>query len=165
MSATMRKTHMPLPSIDAPVRNARMEDIPSIVELLNQQWSHSEYADTPLDPMVARRDLRLAIKSKNNHCQVYLSGGEAKGVCVGAIHEVFGSRSRGATTVILYVCPSHAGHGIKLLSGYLRWARKGVVVDQISVGVTSGLGDQERVEKLLAAFGFLKYGTAWKLKR
>lgn len=146
------------------IREAKFKEIPKLVELLlkaNEEFGH---ASVPVCKDTIRNTLQRVINQPHHAAFVLIDDdGVFRGIMVGLVNQLWYSRKRQVTDLIFYVDKNTRGHGAKLLSAYMAWARTVSNVKEIMVGITSGTDEMDRVDGLLRVTGMNKVGGTYAL--
>ena len=91
--------------------------------------------------------------------------GSVEGVFIGVTHQLWYSRKKQSTDLFFYVTDKGRGWGSSLLRAYIRWARMNKGVAEITLGITSGIGDMNRTRQLYERMGAIKMGDSFILPK
>lgn len=146
------------------VREAEFKEIPKIVELLEKANAEFGHASIPFCHDTTRNTLQRVINQRE-HVAFLLVGEDntLQGIMVGLTNQLWYSRKRQIVDLIYYVEKESRGHGARLMTSFLAWARSVPNVMEISLGITSGIDTVARVEGLLKASGLKKVGALYSL--
>ena len=99
--------------------------------------------------------------SKAKRINVVDVAGSVEGVFIGVTHQLWYSRKKQSTDLFFYVTDKGRGWGSSLLRAYIRWARTNKGVAEITLGITSGIGDMNRTRQLYERMGAIKIGDSF----
>ena len=155
------------------IRDAMFGDIMSCVSFIKSAHERSIYADRcGVDVEELKGLLKHSIIHNGDtnraatHIQVAEQDGKVAGLIIGMLSPVYliGDRLM-ATDVFYLVGPDvHPKDSIKLLDGFLSWAKSCPKVIEIKCGVSDAMGDWKRTEKLYRRKGFEPAGTMFSMR-
>lgn len=140
------------------VRVATGKDLNKLVKLLEKANYEFGKESIPFCPKTTRNMIQRVINHQNHICYVLDDEGELRGVLAGLNNQLWYSKKRQVTDLIYFVEEGTRGHGVRLLSAFLGWARAIPNLGEISMSVTSGANNVERTERLLEASGLIRVG-------
>ena len=71
---------------------------------------------------------------------------------------LFYSRKKQSADLFFYVTEKGTGHGANLMRRFITWSKKNNGVKEIALGVSSGIGDSDRVKQLYERMGATRVG-------
>jgi len=146
------------------IRIATNGDIKQIANVVKEAHKLSISNSVPLDEKTLEKNLQICILSKEHLVNV-VDLGTIEGVFIGVTHQLWYSRKKQAADLFFYVTEEGKGWGAPLLRRYIQWARVNPGVAEISMGVSSGIGDIERTCKLYERMGAVKTGDNFVLPK
>jgi hypothetical protein len=81
-----------------------------------------------------------------------------QGFLLGLVDSLFFSRDRYATDIAIYVRDGYRHLAPRLAKEFITWAESKPRVRQITLGISSGIGDQERIGKMYETLGLSRVG-------
>ena len=145
------------------IREATKKDLKKIVTLLESASEEFGHASVPFCPDTTRNMIQRVINHQNHVVFILVDGDKVKGVLAGLNNQLWYSKKRQVSDLIFYVDSETRGYGARLLSTFLGWARKVPNVVEISIGITSGAKDIDRIGGLLTAVGMTKVGGTYTM--
>lgn len=148
----------------AKVREAGIQDIRRILELGKELLGKSVYAGTEVDDIKFKRACATLIGSKMGCVFVVVDEGNiAQGFILGMVDDLFFSKSKYATDLATYVTDEFRMLAPFMIRRFITWAKsKGV--SEITLGISSGIGDTQRVGRLYERLGFSPVGGMFAMK-
>jgi len=143
------------------VRVARFSDTKALVALFKE--AHSEFGTAPFCPETTRNTIQRAVNQRNAGIFALTDNGEIVGALIAVMNQLWYSKARQIADIIFYVKPSSRGHGNKLLTAYLGWAREQRNVGEVMLGITSGSDTEGRIDALLKHFSMMPVGANYRL--
>jgi hypothetical protein len=140
------------------IRKAKEGDITRIIEICKEAHELSISKDVPLDVKILRKNIQVCILSREHLVLVVELDDCVEGIFIGVTHQLWYSRRKQATDLILYVTDNGMGWGAKLMRRFIGWAKENPGVKEIMLGISSGIGDSERTKKLYERMGAVKIG-------
>lgn len=140
------------------IRHATLADIPELLELSYEVHGKTHYRAVPLDERVYTGTLRRMIASKQHCVLLAKKDDELVGFLLGITQQVFFSRKKYATDLVIYVKPDSGTAGAQLVMRFLAWARSQPGVLQIILGVSSDIVDEQKVDQLYKRYGLRRTG-------
>ena len=140
------------------IRKAKEGDITRIIEICKEAHELSISKDVPLDVKILRKNIQVCILSREHLVLVVELDDCVEGIFIGVPHQLWYSRRKQATDLILYVTDNGKGWGAKLMRRFIGWAKENPGVKEIMLGISSGIGDSERNKKLYERMGAVKIG-------
>lgn len=135
------------------VRKMRMTDISRICEIAAHAWRNSTYEPIEPDVDVFVKFLKESIVARHAAAFVASINERVEGVIIGHIYPWYFSRSSFATERFFLVSDIGKGVGARLLFRFLSWAKAHDNVNIIHLVASSGMPNQERVERLYGKLG------------
>ena len=146
------------------IRSAKNSDIKKIVDIVKEAHQLSVSKKVPLDEKTLEKNLQICILSREHLVNV-VDVGSIEGVFIGVTNQLWYSRKKQAADLFFYVTDKGKGWGASLLRRYIQWARTNTGVSEISMGVSSGIGDIERTSKLYERMGAVRTGNNFVLPK
>ncbi|MBW2690539.1 MAG: hypothetical protein JRC99_11480 [Deltaproteobacteria bacterium] len=145
----------------------RLADIPDIdeitklgMELLNQ----SVYAGIKPDVPKFRMLVAGLIGSKLSVVYVITDDNDKpQGFFLGIIDDLFFSRQRVATDLAVYVRKAFRSQAPKMFRMFIKWAKSKPRVAEISFGISSGIGNVDRVGRMYENLGLTHVGGIYRM--
>ena len=147
------------------IRVAKTSDIKQIIKVCKEAHQLSVSKDVPLDDKILWKNLQICILSAEHQVNVVDVAGSVEGVFIGVTHQLWYSRKKQSTDLFFYVTDKGRGWGSSLLRAYIRWARMNKGVAEITLGITSGIGDMNRTRQLYERMGAIKMGDSFILPK
>lgn len=130
-------------------------------ELLEQ----SVYAGIKMDDQRFKTTVAALIGSKNGAVFVIVDDdNQPQGFLLGIIDELFFSRSRYATDLAMYVSKPYRIWAPFMVKRFIRWAKSKPLVAEVTLGVSAGIGDTDRIGKLYRRLGFQPVGGIYVMR-
>lgn len=139
-------------------REAVQADLDSLVALLREGQSNSQFADIPVDDYRAIPNIEAFLKEPSVLCLVLADGDEIVGALLAQIIPLWWAYGDAAQDVFFYVKPDYRGRGIRLMRAYRRWAKAFESVIYIHYGISFGGPEAEKTAQLYRALGFSEAG-------
>lgn len=157
------------------VRPARFADLPRLVEIMAEAYEQTHYARNGLvgfEPAAARSIIGQSIQrhgaptASGRYVAVTERGGRAEAFIIGVVDRIYHVGDRCSATDLFWLRSpaSPATDGVKLLPGFVAWAKHHPLVVEITCGTTDILGDHRRVGRVLQRAGFTPYGSIYRLE-
>lgn len=143
------------------VKVAVFSDSKALVALFKE--AHSEYGSATFCPETTRNTVQRAINQPNSGIFILCIDKEIVGALIAVMNQLWYSRERQIADLIYYVKPTARGHGSKLLTAYLGWAREQKHVGEIMLGITSGSDTEGRIATMLQHFSMSPVGANYRL--
>ena len=118
-----------------------------------------------IDPKTLRNNLQVCILSAEHFVLVVELEGEIEGVFIGVTHQLWYSKKKQATDLFFYVTEKGTGWGAKMMRRFISWAKENPGVEEIMLGISSGIGDTDRTRKLYERMGAVKIGDNFILSQ
>jgi|TARA_Y100000310_G_scaffold279895_1_gene299299 N-acetylglutamate synthase-like GNAT family acetyltransferase len=146
------------------IRDATLKDIPELIEFLKPFHDEGGYMDISIDAKVMKINLQNMLSSPMHKIWVVERDGE---ICasLGVVStEIWYSKRHYATN--LFLCSNNKGKGSAgfLLRKFKKWCDSRPIIRDVTLGITSEIGDIKRVEQLYQAIGFKRLGGLFRLK-
>ena len=144
-------------------REALVKDIYPLIEFLTPFHEGGGYKDISINRKTAHKNLTHMISSPMHKIWIVEKDGE---ICaaLGVIStELWFAKKHYATN--LFLCANNDGKGKAgfLLRRMKRWVESRPLISDVTLSVTSEIGDNERVGKLYNAVGFKRLGGVYRL--
>jgi len=146
------------------IRDATLNDVHPLVDFLTPFHDNGGYKDIKIDRKVASENLRSMLSSKMHHIWVVEREGEICAALGVVSTELWFTKRHYATN--LFFCSNDKGKGSGgfLLRKFRRWVSDRPIIKDVTLGITSELGEVDRVEKLYQAVGFENLGGLFRLR-
>jgi len=142
------------------IRLADIPDMDAICELASELLEQSIYNDIKPDETKFRLFVAGMMGSKGGIVLLIVDENDKpQGFLLGVLEELFFSRQRMATDLAVYVREGYRNLAPRLLKTFVTWAESKVRVAQITLGISSGIGDPERTCKMYEKLGFTQVGS------
>jgi len=145
------------------IKEATGKDLKKIVKLLEGAHVEFGHASVPFDSDTVRNMIQRVITHQNHIAFILVDGKQIRGILAGLNNQLWYSRKRQVTDLIFYVETGTRGYGARLLSVFLGWARKVPNIGEISMGITSGAKNIDRIGALFEAVGMSKVGGTYSM--
>ena len=147
------------------IRIAKNSDIKQIIRVCQEAHQLSLSKDVPLDEKILRKNIQVCVLSAEHLLNVVDVAGSIEGVFIGVTNQLWYSKKKQSTDLFFYVTDKGRGWGSSLLRAYIRWARTNKGVAEITLGITSGIGDMNRTRQLYERMGAIKMGDSFILPK
>ena len=147
------------------IRAANNSDIKQITRVCKEAHQLSISNDVPLDEKILWKNIQVCVLSAEHLVNVVDVAGSVEGVFIGVTHQLWYSKKKQSTDLFFYVTDKGRGWGSSLLRAYIRWARTNKGVAEITLGITSGIGDMNRTRQLYERMGAIKMGDSFILPK
>jgi len=132
----------------------------AICELANELLKQSIYSDIKPDETKFRLFVAGIMGSKGGIVLLIVDENDKpQGFLLGVLEELFFSRQRMATDLAAYVREGYRNLAPRLFKTFITWAESKARVAQITLGISSGIGDPERTCKMYEKLGFAQVGS------
>lgn len=147
------------------VRLADITDIKRIHELAQELLADSVYAGIKMDDKQFKLTVAGLIGSKTGAVFVIVDEDDTvQGFLLGIIDNLFFSRARYATDLATYVRPAFRAFAPFMFRRFTKWARSKPGVAEITLGISSGIGDTERVGRFYQRLGYQPVGGLYVMR-
>lgn len=144
------------------IRQGRLEDIQPIFEI--GQWYLDQIHDGyKIDWKQGPKDLRFLINSKQARVLVAEVDGKVVGALIGQVVKQAFVDIRYATDLAFIVKPGHPIQAVMLARHFIHWARKQPNVREVTLQISSGLRNNERVARMYEKLGMKNMGACFTL--
>jgi hypothetical protein len=141
------------------IRLGDVPDIDAIVELALEIKEHSSYAGIKMDHQKFRLLVANMMSDKTSRVILVVDDDDKpQGFLIGLVEELFFSRSRYATDLVVYVRKEFRYLAPIMFRSFIQWALTKPRVVRIMFGISSGVGDPERTGKLYESLGLSRVG-------
>jgi hypothetical protein len=146
------------------IRDANLKDVQPLIDFLTPFHDNGGYKDIKINRKVASDNLIAMLSSKMHHIWIVEKEGEICAALGVVSTELWFTKRHYATN--LFFCSSNKGKGTAgfLLRKFKRWVADRPIIKDVTLGITSELGEVQRVEKLYEAVGFANLGGLYRLK-
>lgn len=153
------------------IRPAKFADAPALERLIRSQHAQSKYAhrcginDKALSQLV----LGLVAGMTQNgpqatHLSVSVEDGKVVGFIAGTLSRIYNIGDKLAASDLFLVNEGRATASLKLVDGYIAWARANPKVLEIGLSWTDALPGAERIAALAARKGFTRTGEIFAMQ-
>ena len=141
------------------IRLADIPDIDEICELGAELLAQSVYSDIKPDESKYRLFIAGLMGTKKGAVFIAVDDDDKpQGMLLGLIDDLFFSRYSYATDVAFYVREGYRHLVPGLMKRFMAWAEGKTRVVYISLGISSGTGDLERIGQVYESFGLARVG-------
>lgn len=147
------------------IRKAEFKDVSGIMEVAKDAHEKSLSSSVSIDPKTLRNSLQVCILSAEHFVLVVELDGEIEGLFIGVTHQLWYSKKKQATDLFFYVTEKGTGWGAKMMRRFISWAKENPGVEEIMLGISSGIGDTDRTRKLYERMGAVKIGDNFILSQ
>lgn len=141
------------------IRLGDVPDINAICELGYELLEQSVYRDIKPDESKFRLFTAGLMGSKDGAVLVVVDDDDKpQGFLLGIVDDLFFSRARYATDVAMYVRSDYRNLAPRLIRDFIDWAKTRPRVDHVMLGISSGIGDLDRVSRMYERIGLEKVG-------
>ena len=141
------------------IRLGDIPDIDAIVELSYEIKEGSSYAGIKMDEPKYRLLIANMMNDKTSRVILIVDDDDkAQGFMLGLVEELFFSRSRYGTDLVVYVREGFRNLAPAMFRAFIKWALSKPRVVRIMFGISSGVGDPARTGKMYQSFGMLPVG-------
>ena len=144
------------------IRNAKISDLPQLMELGKRLHKLSPYPDVPIDLQTCASTLGQCISSAFGFAVVAVHEGKITGFIMGAAVPLWFSKKRGVTDFITYA--ETAGDGYRMIRRFVDWGWSIPNVIEITLAQSSGI-DVDRTAKLYERVGLHRVGSIYTAVR
>ncbi len=142
-----------------------MPDVKAILKMAHELLSDSAYKGIKMDERKFKLCCAGLIATKNGQVFVIVDDNdEPQGFLMGVIDELFFSRARYATDLAVYTRKSYRHLAPKMFKEFITWAKSKPRVAEISLGISSGIGDIDRVGKMYESLGCRRVGGIYMMR-
>lgn len=147
------------------VREARIDDINEIHKLAQELVSESVYNGIPMDDRQFKHMVASSIGNRSAVVFVVVGASdEPVGFLVGMVQQLFWSKKKFASDLCTYVRPEARHVGGFMVRRFIRWAKKMPGVVEITLGLSSGIGDTERIGMMYERMGLSRVGGLYVMR-
>lgn len=145
------------------VRAAKPVDIPAMLECAKRAHAASEYKDIPAKELGFKQMAAYLIGSAKGCALVLERHGRIHGFVLGEVQPIGYLEGNLATASLLYADKGVGYAGALLVRRFIEWARSQRRVVDISMAISSGIGDPETVAKVYEREGLKRMGS-WHMQ-
>lgn len=146
-------------SLVSGVRVADIPDMDALCDLGEELLNHSVYANIKPDEEKFRRFVAGMMGIKTGTVLVVVDDNDKpQGFLLGVVDELFFSTRRQATDLAVYVREGYRHLAPRLFRTFIKWAESKPRVERVTLGISSGIGDPERVGKMYGKLGLSQVG-------
>jgi len=147
------------------VREAKFEDLLKIHELAKELLENSVYRGIEMDDTKFKRIVVMLMSSKLGKVFVVVDAADVPvGFLVGMVEDLFFSKKKYATDLCIYVKDEARAYGAFLVQRFVQWAKTIPSVVEITMGISSGIGDIDRVGEMYKKIGFTHTGGLYVMR-
>ena len=141
------------------IRVGDIPDMAAIVAMGHELLAQSVYSDVKPDEQ-AFRMLVAGIMGSNKGTVLLIVDDDDKpqGFLIGIVEELFFSRVRYGTDIALFVREGYRNLAPRLIKKFIAWAKSKPRVKHITLGLSSGIGDPDRVGRMYENLGLSRVG-------
>tara|TARA_B100000949_G_C14098131_1_gene372921 strand:+ start:140 stop:586 length:447 start_codon:yes stop_codon:yes gene_type:complete len=145
------------------IRDASLADIPELINFLEPFHDDGGYKDISVDKKTASSNLRSMLSSPMHRIWVVERDGTICAALGVVSTELWFTKRHYATN--LFLCANDKGRGSAgfLLRKFKTWVDSRPIIKDVTLGITSEIGDCDRVEKLYQTVGFKRLGGLFRL--
>ena len=145
-------------------REAKPKDIDGLIDFLIPFHDDGGYKDIEINRKTIKENLTHMLSSKMHKIWVVERDDEICAALGVVSNELWFSKRHYATN--LFLCANNKGRGTAgfLLRRFKKWTSSRPLIRDVTLGVTSELGDPERVGRLYKACGFKNLGGVYRLE-
>ena len=147
------------------IRKAEFKDVSGIMQVAKDAHQKSLSSSVPLDAKTLRNNIQVCVLSAEHFVLVVELEGEIEGLFIGVTHQLWYSKKKQATDLFFYVTEKGTGWGAKMMRRFISWAKENPGVEEIMLGISSGIGDADRTRKLYERMGAVKIGDNFILSQ
>jgi hypothetical protein len=141
------------------IRLGDVPDIRAICELAEELQAHSSYEGIKPDREKFTRLLANMMNDKTSRVIVIVDDNDKpQGFLMGLVEEFFFSRQRYGTDLAVYVRSGYRHLAPRMFREFMRWAESKPRVVRIMFGISSGIGNADRVGKMYNQLGLSSVG-------
>lgn len=146
----------------------RIGDIPDVkaIEALGLELlANSVYSKVKPDNVKFKQTVASLMGSKKGIVLVVVDDqDQPQGFLLGIVDDLFFSQERYGTDLAVYVREGYRHHAAKLLKQFVAWAKSKPKVAHIAMGVSSGIGDIDRVGRIYERLGMSRVGGIYVME-
>lgn len=157
------------------IRDARFADIPQIVLLLREMYLRTHYAAEGSSEIDVEETKRLLVTAIRRHggeaggstwCQVAEENGSVSGLIIGTLARPYGIGTGLMATDLMWAANDQASpfDAVKLMKGFIAWAKSVPSVIEIRCGATAIIQDPETAGRILETLGLKQYGNLYRCR-
>jgi hypothetical protein len=140
------------------IRKALDRDITGIVKVVQEAHEKSISKTVPLDVKTLRKNIQVCVLSREHLVLIVELDGKIEGAFIGVTHQLWYSRKKQSADLFFYVTEKGTGYGANLMRRFITWSKKNNGVREITLGISSGIGDPDRVKQLYQRMGGVRVG-------
>ena len=141
------------------IRLGDVPDIRAICELAQELLDQSAYAGIKPDPEKFKRLVANMMGDKTSRVILIVDDQDKpQGFLIGLVEELFFSRKRYGTDMAVYVREGYRHLAPRMFREFIKWAESKPRVVRIMFGISSGIGNVERVGKMYNQLGLSSVG-------
>jgi hypothetical protein len=140
------------------IRQALDRDITGIVKVVQEAHERSISKAVPLDVKTLRKNIQVCVLSAEHLVLIVELDDKIEGAFIGVTHQLWYSRQKQSADLFFYVTEKGTGYGANLMRRFITWSKKNNGVKEIVLGISSGIGDSNRVKQLYERMGATRVG-------
>jgi RimJ/RimL family protein N-acetyltransferase len=140
------------------IRQALDRDITGIVKVVQEAHERSISKAVPLDVKTLRKNIQVCVLSAEHLVLIVELDDKIEGAFIGVTHQLWYSRKKQSADLFFYVTEKGTGYGANLMRRFITWSKKNNGVKEIVLGISSGIGDSNRVKQLYERMGATRVG-------
>ena len=146
------------------MREATLKDVQPLIDFLTPFHEEGAYQDIPIQRRLTSSNLQSMLSSPMHKIWVVERDGRICSALGVVSQELWFTKRHYATN--LFLCTNNKGKGTAgfLLRRFKKWVNSRPIIKDVTLAVTSEIGDIERVEKLYQAVGFKRLGGVFRLE-
>jgi len=144
-------------------REATLKDVDKLIDFLKPFHEEGGYSDISIDQKVSKSNLQTMLSSNMHKIWIIERDGEICAALGVVSQELWFTKRHYATN--LFLCANNKGKGTAgfLLRRFKRWVDSRPIIKDVTLAVTSEIGEPQRVEQLYQAVGFKRLGGLYRL--
>lgn len=147
------------------VRAGQVEDIQEIHRLAKELLEASVYNGIPMDDAKFKQTVAMLMGSALGAVFVVSDdNNKPVGFIMGMADTLFFSKKRYATDLCMYVRPKASAYGAFLVRRFIRWAERIPAIAEITLGISSGMSNSERLGRMYERMGLRRVGGMYVLR-
>jgi hypothetical protein len=139
------------------IRAATYADIPALIAI-GALYAPQISAHYDLDEPQIKKTLLFLMASKRGCVFVSEVCGEIVGLLIGQIDRLWFSKKFYATDIAFLVKPGHPMQGYLMAKRFVNWAKSFNDVIDVTMQISSGLGDTDRIGRMYERLGLKRVG-------
>jgi hypothetical protein len=146
------------------IRLGDIPDMKAIVDLGMELLHESDFSDVAPDVPKFKLMVANMMGQKSSRVIVVVDDDDKpQGFLLGIIDDLFFSRKRYGTDIAFYIRKDYRHLAPKVLKSFIDWAKSKPKVVRVTLGISSGIGDFERVGEMYGKLGLHKVGGIYTM--